>query len=60
MKISLLDILLLADSGVCDQKTSKFFVPCGRIHDRTRGYQGSLLKVRDGKYKGEVQVESEG
>jgi hypothetical protein len=37
--------------SVCDQKTSKFFVPHGRIHGRTCGYKWSLLKVREGKYK---------
>jgi hypothetical protein len=31
----------------------KFFVLCGRIHGRTCGCKGSLLKVREGKYKGE-------
>jgi hypothetical protein len=38
-------------------------VQCGRIHDRTCGYKWSLLKVREGKYKGEpsgVQVEPGG
>jgi hypothetical protein len=40
-------------SVVCDQKTSKFLVPNGRIHGRTHGYKGSLLKVREGKYKRE-------
>jgi hypothetical protein len=39
--------------AVCDQKISKFFVQCGRIHDRTCGYKGSLLKIRERKYKGE-------
>jgi hypothetical protein len=49
--------------AVCDQKTSKLFVLCGRIHDRTCGYKCSLLKIRKGKYKrehGEAQVESGG
>jgi hypothetical protein len=35
--------------------------PEGRIQDRTRGCKWSLLKVRDGKYKGkhsETQVEA--
>jgi hypothetical protein len=46
---------------VCDQKTSKFFVLCGRIHGRTRGYNCNFLKVREGKYKGKhdgAQVEA--
>jgi hypothetical protein len=37
--------------------------PAGRIHRRTRGHKWSLLKVREGKYKGEhgeVQVGSGG
>jgi hypothetical protein len=57
------NLVLSADSGVCDQKTSKFFVLCGRIHGRTHGYKWSLLKIREGKYKGEhggAQVESGG
>jgi hypothetical protein len=47
--------------AVCDQKTSKFFVPHGRIHDRIHGCKLSLLKVREGKYKGKcggAQVEA--
>jgi hypothetical protein len=46
---------------VCDQKTAKFFVPYGRIHSRTHGRKGSLLKVREGNYKrepGGARVES--
>jgi hypothetical protein len=38
--------------SVCDQKTSKFFVLHGRVHGRTHGCKGSLLKVREGKYMG--------
>jgi hypothetical protein len=48
---------------VCDQKTSKFFVPCGRIHGRICWHKWSLLKVREGKYKRGAwlyQVESGG
>jgi hypothetical protein len=49
--------------GICDQKTSKFCVPQGRIHDRTHGYKWSLLKVREGKYKrehgGNLEAEEE-
>jgi hypothetical protein len=37
---------------VCDQKSTNFFVLCGRIHGRTHGYKWSLLKVREEKYKG--------
>jgi hypothetical protein len=47
--------------SVCDQKTSIFFVPCGRIHGRTHRYKGNLLKVREQKYKrehGGQQVQS--
>jgi hypothetical protein len=47
--------------AACDQKTSKFFVLRGRIHDRTRGCKWNLLKARGGKYKREhdgAQVES--
>jgi hypothetical protein len=29
---------------VCDQRTSKFFVPCGGIHGRTHGCKGSFFK----------------
>jgi hypothetical protein len=36
----------------CDQKTSKFFVLCGRIQGWTRGYKWNLLKFREEKYKG--------
>jgi hypothetical protein len=35
----------------------------GRIHNRTHGYKWSILKVREGKYKGELggaQEEPEG
>jgi hypothetical protein len=49
--------------SICDQKIFKFFVLSGRIHGRTHGCKGSLLKVREGKCKGElggVQVESRG
>jgi hypothetical protein len=41
--------------AVCDQKTSKFFVP-PHIEEFTAGHMGVnrvLLKVRKGKYKGE-------
>jgi hypothetical protein len=43
---------VLKAGSVCDQRTSKFFVPCGRIYGSTRGYKWNLLKVREGKYKG--------
>jgi hypothetical protein len=48
--------------SVCDQKTSKFFVPSGRIHGRIHECKGSLLKVRDRNTKGawQTQVESGG
>jgi hypothetical protein len=49
--------------AVCDQKTSKSFVPHGRIHGRTHGCKGRLLKVKEGKYKrehGGAQMESGG
>jgi hypothetical protein len=49
--------------AACDLKTSKFFVLHGRIHGRTCGCKGRLLKVRDGKYKrehGGALVESAG
>jgi hypothetical protein len=49
--------------GICDQKTSKFFVPCGTFHGRTHGYKWSLFKVREGKYErghGEAHGESGG
>jgi hypothetical protein len=39
--------------AICDQKTSKFFVPYGKIHGRTLGCKGSLLKVRKEK-KGSI------
>jgi hypothetical protein len=39
--------------SICAQKTSKFFVSHGRIHGRTCGCKGSLLKVREEKYKRE-------
>jgi hypothetical protein len=42
-----------SSTAVCDQKISKFFVPCGRIHGRTHGYKGSLLNIKKGKYKRE-------
>jgi hypothetical protein len=32
------------------------FVPHGRIHGRTHGCKWSLLKVREGKYKGSMVV----
>jgi hypothetical protein len=38
-------------SGILESVTSKFFVPLGRIHDRTSGCKWSLLRVREGKYK---------
>jgi hypothetical protein len=37
-----------------DQKTSKFFVSCGRIHGRTHGCKWSLLEVREGNTKGSM------
>jgi hypothetical protein len=40
--------------SVCDQKTSEFFVPSGRIHGRTCGCKWSLLKVREGTTKGSM------
>jgi hypothetical protein len=43
--------LLLTLPVQSDQKTSKFFVPRGRIQGRKRGCIRSLLKVREGKYK---------
>jgi hypothetical protein len=30
--------------SLCDQRNFRFFVPHGRIHGRTRGCKGSLLK----------------
>jgi hypothetical protein len=47
--------------SVCDQKTSKFFVPWGRIQGRTRGCKWNLLNIRKGKHKGKhgwAQVET--
>jgi hypothetical protein len=43
---------LMALVQVCDQKTSKFFVPRGRICGRTCGCKWNLLEVREEKYKG--------
>jgi hypothetical protein len=40
----------------CDQKTSKFFVLCRRIHGRKHGYIWSLLKITKGSMVG-AQVE---
>jgi hypothetical protein len=54
-----MEVLMVLEQS--DQKTSKFFVPLGRIRGRTCGCKGSLLNVRKGKYKrehGRVQVES--
>jgi hypothetical protein len=39
--------------AVWDQKTSKFFVSCGKNPSMKCGYKWSLLKVRKGNYKGE-------
>jgi hypothetical protein len=50
------------DTGsVCDQKTSKFFVPRVRKHGRTRGCKWNVLKVSEEKNKGKhggTQVEA--
>jgi hypothetical protein len=45
-----------------DKKTSKIFIPLGRIHGRTCECKWTLFKVRKGKYKGSMvaQVESAG
>jgi hypothetical protein len=39
--------------GVCDQKTSKFFVSCRENPWQHMWCKWSLLKVREGKYKRE-------
>jgi hypothetical protein len=44
--------------AVCDQKTSKLLVPCGRIGGWPCECKGSLVKVREGMQR--AQVESAG
>jgi hypothetical protein len=46
--------------SVCDQKTSKFFVPCGGTYGRTHGCNVSLFKVREREHGGaQIDLEAE-
>jgi hypothetical protein len=47
---------VLMTGTVCDQKTSRFSVPVGRIHGWTCGCKCSLLKVRKGKLDADGSV----